>query len=143
MITKKIKNPFILPALLLSLLIILLTVACFLVIPSFIKDYITYQERETAHYHLFCEVVRPGMLKDEVFRILEQAGEFQVKTVYMQYDETPTVLEVVFTDPKGKQLVGYLFLFDDRYDSANKLGFGTYETVCNSSQPTQLATAPP
>ena len=93
--------------LLLGLLVIVLRVT---------SSYLKRQERLAQRYHLLCEVLKPGMSRDEVLAILEQVGDFVV-----QGTEQPGPhirFHIVFTDPVDKDTYG---AFD--------LGFKDYQYV--------------
>jgi len=94
-----------------------------------------------ARHHLLCDVLKPGMSKDEVLSILNQAGEFT-----MNHGEWPgglIELGIKYTDPKGRVLYGAfdLSFSDYKYDRAYKqIGFERTSTItiCSFSQATQL-----
>lgn len=98
-----------------------------------------------ARHHLLCEVLKPGMSKDEVLSILNQAGEFT-----MNYGDWPgglIELGINFTDPKGRVLYGAFDLgFSDyKYERAYISGFEreSIDVICDFSQVTRSITATP
>jgi hypothetical protein len=92
--------------------------------------YVKRQERSAQRYHLLCEVLKPGMTKDEVLNALKQAGEF---TVIGDEPGSVIALHVVFIDPKGRELYGSFDLgFSDyKYVSAYRLNFESVESICD------------
>ena len=98
-----------------------------------------------ARHHLLCEVLEPGMSKDEVLSVLNQAGEF-----WMRDSDSPSPnmdLHISFTDFKGNVLYGAfdLLFIDYKYVQAYIIGFeresGTL--ICDFYQPKQPITATP
>lgn len=92
-----------------------------------------------ARHHLLCEVLKPGMSKDEVISVLDQAGEF-----WMRDTDSPSPnieLHISFTDPIGNFLYGAFDLgFSDyKYDRAYVIGFEreSIEVICDFSPPTR------
>lgn len=112
--------------------------ATFLVIIfSMVFIYMKRQEHLSHQYHLLCEVLQPGMSKDEVLSVLRQNGEFTV----IGADSSGPVIElhIVFTDPKGKELYGAFDLgFSDyKYVAAYTRGFESSNVICHFIQPTK------
>jgi len=105
--------------------------------------YVKREERLAQRYHLLCEVLKPGMSKDEVLNVLQQAGEF---TAIGTESPGPVIeLHIVFTDPKGKQLYGAFDLgFSDyKYVSAYIKGFESSDVICDFYQLTKSVTEAP
>lgn len=96
-----------------------------------------------ARHHLLCEVLKPGMSKDEVLNTLKQAGEF---TVIGAESPGPVIeLHIAFTEPIGKDMYGAFDLgFSDyKYVSAYIRGFEYSDVICDFYQPAQLVTEIP
>jgi len=109
-------------ALLAGLLLISLTAAF---------SYLKRQERLAQRYHLLCEVLKPGMSKDEVLNILDQVGDFLVLGTE---EPGPHIeLHVVFTDSIGKDVYGAFDLSfkDYKYVSAYVRGFENSNVICD------------
>jgi hypothetical protein len=124
------KNIFIMPGLFLVLLLVLLTaIRCY---QLYQENALKRQELVVARQHLLCEVLEPGMSKDEVLNVLKQAGEF---TFNEDADSlgSPILLDISFTDPKGRDLYGGFVLgFSDyKYDKAYERVFDISETICD------------
>lgn len=83
-----------------------------------------------ARYHLLCEVLRPGMSKDQVLSTLKQVGEFTV----IGRETTGPLFEfrIVFTDPKDKELYGAfdLAFSDYKYIGAYVRKFDSSDVIC-------------
>lgn len=96
-----------------------------------------HQQMVAARHHLLCEVLKPGMSMDDVFKILHQAGDY---TVSSGIDKSPDAqLHIVFLNPRERDLYGGSFelgFYDYKYHSAYIRGFDWYETICNFSQAT-------
>lgn len=89
-----------------------------------------------ARHYLLCEVLKPGMTKNEVLAVLNRAGEF-----WMRDNDSPSPnidLHISFTDPKGKFLYGAFDLgfYDYKYNLAYISGFEgeSIEVICDFTQ---------
>ena len=93
--------------------------------------YFERQERLSQRHHLLCEILKPGMSKDEVLNTLKQAGEFGV--VGGEDQGSNFEIHIAFTDPNGKEVYGAFELGfnNDKYSGAYILGFDTYDSICD------------
>ena len=131
---QKRKNIFI--VLSLGLLMILLATTYF---------YLRYQERLAQRHHLLCEVLKPGMSKDEVISLLNQAGNFTIRQA--EWSSGDFALDIIFTDLNVKQRYGGFFsvvFFDYKYARAVvSHGSDNPEYICDFYQATQSVTETP
>jgi len=93
-------------------------------------------------HHLLCEELKPGVSKDEVLNVLNQAGTFTVNEA--EWLGGLIELDINFTDPKGREQYGAFDLgFSDyKYDRAYISGFEreSIEVICDFSQATPSVT---
>jgi hypothetical protein len=112
----------------------ILAILVFLLIFSVITYfYINQQRFVTQRHHLLCETLKAGMSKDEVLRILEQAGNITVDESIWSV-KSVGVLYIDFTDPKGREMYGGFTLAfrDNKYIAANRrIGSDNSETICD------------
>ena len=113
-----------------NIFIVLLLIALLLVSLRVTYSYQKRQERLAQRYHLLCEVLKPGMPKEEVFAVLRQEGEFVVQGIDMPgpiFD-----LHIVFTDPHGRETYGAFELGFSNYQYvvAFTRNFDVAETIC-------------
>lgn len=109
-------------------LVVGLTVAAF-----GINAYVTRQQHLAQRYHLLCEVLQPGMSRDEALAVLAQYGTF---TVAGAEDTSPNVdLHVVFADIRGRNGYGAfdLSFWHGRYNMAYIRGFDSVDVICDFS----------
>ena len=88
------------------------------------------QKRLEQRYHLLCEVLQPGMSKNEVLEKLKEIGEIAVAG---EKEEPSTPLHIVFTSPEKKEIYGGFDLdfAGDKYIRASVLGFDSLEIICD------------
>jgi len=128
------KNIFIMPGLFLVLLLLLLIATrCYQLYQLYQETALKRQELVAARQHLLCEVLKPGMSKDDVLNVLKQVGEF--KSNEANWPGGLIELGINFTDPKGRDLYGRFVLgFSDyKYASAYEQVFDISETICDFS----------
>ncbi len=125
------KSKFIFIALLIGLLMIVIAVTYF---------YLNHQEFLAQRHHLLCEILKPGMSKDEVLKILKDAGDFTVSGAESQSPNAEWY--VVFTDPNGRDIYGAFNLgfSDNKYESAYIRGMDYWNIICDFSKVTQFPT---
>ena len=99
--------------------------------------YLRRQGNLAQRHYLLCEVLKPGMSKNQVLDILKQSGDVVVNGAE---SPSPNVeWNVVFTDPKGQEIYGAFEIgFSDyKYESAYIRDMDTWNVICDFSQPTQ------
>jgi hypothetical protein len=107
-------------------------------------SYLKHQEFLAQRHHLLCEILKPEMSKEEVLRVLSQAGVFT--TNHAEWLGGYVELGVAFTDPKGREMYGAfdLLFIDDKYVRAYvRLTSDSAELICDFYQPTKSATETP
>jgi hypothetical protein len=83
-------------------------------------------------HHLLCEVLKPGMSKNNVLELLKQTGEFSMN--YAEWSDGFFEIGISFVDPKAKFLYGSFELgfYKYHYDRAFiKHGSDNYEDICD------------
>ena len=99
---------------------------------SVMSSYLKRQERIAQRYHLLCEVLKPGMSREEVLAVLDQAGDFVVNSG-MDEPGPHITLHIVFTDLHGRETYGAFELgFKDyQYIAAYIRGFDRTDHICD------------
>ena len=59
--------------------------------------YLKFQAFQARRQHLLCEVLRPGMTKNEVLSVLHEVGDFRVDE--MDWTSGSFAVYVIFADP--------------------------------------------
>jgi hypothetical protein len=99
--------------------------------------YLKRQERLAQRYHLYCEVLKPGMTEEEVRKVLGQTGRF---VEYGGLGDQNDHWGVIFLDTNLNNIYGGVSLNfrDFKYDMAYIEGFEleSVEILCDFSQPT-------
>jgi hypothetical protein len=122
-------------AIILGFLIILLTVGCI---------FLKHQTKVAQRRHLLCEILEPGMSKDEVLNVLHQVGDFTVNEV--DWPSAFFALDITFTDPKILDQYGHfsVVFIDYRYARAViPQGSSPPEYICDFFQATGSITNAP
>lgn len=99
--------------------------------------YVQHQEFLASRQYLLCEILKPGMSKEEVLRILRQKGEISVGD--SDSPHRAVELRINYTDPKGSKKYGAfnLFFLDNKYMRAYvRLTSDTSELICDFYQAT-------
>jgi allophanate hydrolase subunit 1 len=88
------------------------------------------QKQWPARHHLLCEVLRPGMSKEEVLDLLSQVGEYTTREG--EWGVNGIEITIIYTDPNGEDLYGHFNLFfqNNEYVFAYIRSFDTYEYIC-------------
>jgi hypothetical protein len=83
-----------------------------------------------ARYHLICEVLQPGMSKEEVLDYLSRAGKFTTRETEWGVDGIEVLID--YMDPNGKDLYGYfnLLFINNKYYSAYISAFDSHKSIC-------------
>ncbi len=116
-------------------------IGLFIIVLLAAYSYLKHQEFLTQRHHLLCEVLKPGMSKEEVLGVLNQAGDFT-----FNHTELPggyIELRISFTDPQGKERYGAfdLLFIDYRYVRAYiRLTSDSAELICDFYQLTKSVT---
>lgn len=105
--------------------------------------YVKRQDLLVHRHFLLCEVLKPGMTKDEVLDTLRRTGEFISNGA--ESHNPNIVLHIVFEDEKNKEMYGVfdLVFSENKYVLAYELGFDSLEVICDFRQPTQSITVRP
>jgi hypothetical protein len=125
-----------------NILAILVLLMIFSVIAYF---YLDHQRFVIQRHHLLCEILKPDMSKDEVLRILEQAGDITINDALWS-NKFGGELFIIFTDPKGRDNYGSFNLYfrDNKYEAAYvRIGSDDSESICDFYQPKSSATPIP
>lgn len=99
--------------------------------------YVQHQEFLARRHYLLCEILKPGMSKEEVLRILRQEGEISVGD--SDSPRRAVELRLNYKDTKGSQKYGAfnLFFLDDKYMRAYvRLTSDDSELICDFYQAT-------
>jgi hypothetical protein len=124
-----------------SLMALVMVLSAFTYLLYMIVQYHAFLVRR---HHLLCEVMQPSMSRDEVLKILQEAGDFTVS----EYASTDRffALDVHFTDPQGLKGYGYfsLVFIDNGYARAVvPRGSDNPEYICDFYQTTTPAALTP
>jgi hypothetical protein len=112
-----------------GLLIILSTVGCL---------YLKQQIKIAQRHHLLCEILEPGMSRDDVLNILLQEGAFTANEV--DWPSAFFSLDISFTDPKLLDRYGHFSVVFIDYGYARAViprGSGPPEYICDFYQATR------
>jgi hypothetical protein len=126
-----------------NIFIVLLLVGLLLVSLRVTYLYQKRQERLAQRYHLLCEVLKPGMSREETLAVLEQAGEFVVNG---GMDEPGPIIDlyITFTDPVGRETYGAFGLIFNNYQYVGAYtlkSFDVTETICAFNDQIKSATS--
>jgi hypothetical protein len=88
------------------------------------------QKQWPERYHLLCEVLRPGMSKEEVLSLLSQVGEYRTRET--ESGVNGIEISIIYTDPNGEDLYGNfnLLFINNEYYSAFIRSFDANESIC-------------
>ena len=119
-----------------------LILGCLVIAGLGLNAYLKRKERLAQRYHLYCEVLKPGMTEEEVWKVLGQTGQFVKNGGLGDPNDT---WGVVFLDAKLNDIYGGVSLYfqDYKYDMAIIRGFEWVEVICDFSQPTNSNTKTP
>jgi hypothetical protein len=118
----------------------------FLLVISVIAFYYQNHNRlMNERHHLLCEILKPGMSKDEVLHELEQEGNITVIDGNWS-EKFVGVIDISFIDSQNRNLrfSSQLVFRDNEYEGAYRLiRSDNVEPICNFYQPTQSITEAP
>ena len=96
-------------------------------------------------HHLLCEVLKPGMSKDQALTVLGQVGDFTMSEGDWLGGDIE--LNIGFTDSKVADKYGDFFsllFIDNKYQRAYvRRGSDNWEVICDFYQPTESPTRTP
>jgi hypothetical protein len=106
--------------------------------------YLNHQEFMAQRHHLLCEILQPGMSKDEVLSNLQQVGKFTMNEV--DSSSGFVALDINYTDPRVVGQYGYfsVVFIDSRYVRAVvPHGSDNPEYICDLYQASRSVTISP
>ena len=125
--------------------ILIALILSFLLIASpLLIDYLKLRERRAQRYHLYCEILKPGMTGDDIRKVLGQIGQFVENSTPGDPNDT---WRVAFYDANVSEKYGGVSLdfHDYKYDRAYIEGFEqeSVDVLCDFGQPTNSVTNTP
>jgi len=106
--------------------------------------YKTHQDFLAQRHHLLCDVLRPGMSRDQVLHVLQQEGDFTMREA--DWPGGFFALDIQFTNPKVLHKYGYfsVVFIDYKYTRAIiPRGSDSPEFICDFYQAIESITQTP
>jgi hypothetical protein len=120
-----------------------LILVCLVITTTGIYFYLKKQNQLVQRHHLVCEVLKPGMSKEEVINTLKQVGDFEINK---SNDGNGTfALYVNFSNHRIRDQYGaftLVFLYG-KYERALEWGGESPNVICELYQPTFPLTEAP